>query len=74
MEPVTEPTVDRDALLAEAMKAVALENGAAVSVAVFDIDSGEGAAYGEGPSTRPASSRSTSSRRCCSRRRTRTGI
>ncbi|MFF3655575.1 serine hydrolase [Streptomyces olivochromogenes] len=48
VEPVTEPTVDRDALLAKAMKAVALENGAAVSVAVFDIDSGEGAAYGEG--------------------------
>ncbi|MFC9633928.1 serine hydrolase [Streptomyces mirabilis] len=43
VEPVTEPTVDRDALLAETMKAVALENGAAVSVAVFDIDSGEGA-------------------------------
>lgn len=48
MEPVTDPTVERDALLAKAMKAVALENGAAVSVAVFDIDSGEGAAYGEG--------------------------
>lgn len=48
MEPVTEPTVDRDALLAKAMKAVALENGATVSVAVFDIDSAEGAAYGEG--------------------------
>ncbi|MER5535937.1 serine hydrolase [Streptomyces mirabilis] len=48
VEPVTEPTVDRDALLAKAMKAVALENGAAVSVAVFDIDSAEGAAYGEG--------------------------
>ncbi|MFF1747186.1 serine hydrolase [Streptomyces mirabilis] len=48
VEPVTEPTVDRDALLAKTMKAVALENGAAVSVAVFDLDSGEGAAYGEG--------------------------
>ncbi len=48
MEPVTEPAVDRDALLAKAMKAVALENGAAVWVAVFDIDAGEGAAYGEG--------------------------
>ncbi|MEU2744156.1 serine hydrolase [Streptomyces sp. NPDC007095] len=46
--PVTKPTVDRDALLTRAMKAVALEDGAAVSVAVFDIDSGEGAAYGEG--------------------------
>lgn len=48
MEPVTEPTVDRDALLAKTMKALALENGAAVSVAAFDLDSGEGAAYGEG--------------------------
>lgn len=48
MEPVTEPTVERDALLAKTMKAVALEDGAAVSVAVFDLDSGEGAAYGEG--------------------------
>lgn len=48
MAPVTKPTVDRDALLTRAMKAVALEDGAAVSVAVFDIDSGEGAAYGEG--------------------------
>ncbi|QUW83147.1 serine hydrolase [Streptomyces mirabilis] len=48
VEPVTKPTVDRDALLTKAMKAVALEDGAEVSVAVFDIDSGEGAAYGEG--------------------------
>ncbi|MER5905370.1 serine hydrolase [Streptomyces mirabilis] len=48
VEPVTEPAVDRDALLAKTMKAVALDNSAAVSVAVFDLDSGEGAAYGEG--------------------------
>nr|WP_168507468.1 serine hydrolase [Streptomyces sp. S1D4-11]QIY94810.1 serine hydrolase [Streptomyces sp. S1D4-11] len=48
VEPVTKPTVDRDALLTKAMKAVDLEDGAEVSVAVFDIDSGEGAAYGEG--------------------------
>ncbi|MFF8023633.1 serine hydrolase [Streptomyces sp. NPDC007896] len=48
VEPVTKPTVDRDALLTKAMKAVDLEDGAEVSVAVFDIDAGEGAAYGEG--------------------------
>lgn len=48
MKPVTEPAADRDALLAKTMKAVALDNSAAVSVAVFDLDSGEGAAYGEG--------------------------
>ncbi|MFK0019391.1 serine hydrolase [Streptomyces sp. NPDC090798] len=48
VEPVTKPTVDRDALLTKAMKAVAMEDGAEVSVAVFDVDSGESAAYGEG--------------------------
>ena len=35
MEPVAEPTVNHDALLADAMKAVHVEDGAAVSVAVL---------------------------------------
>ncbi|MFJ1610588.1 serine hydrolase [Streptomyces sp. NPDC088253] len=48
VEPVTKPMVDRDALLTKAMKAMAMEDGAEVSVAVFDVDSGESAAYGEG--------------------------
>lgn len=43
-----EPVADRDALLAKAMKALTLEDGAEVSVAVSDIASGESAAYGEG--------------------------
>jgi hypothetical protein len=43
-----EPVVDRDALLAGAMAAVTVPDGAEVSVAVFDADSGEGAAYGTG--------------------------
>ncbi|MGW2232478.1 serine hydrolase [Streptomyces sp. NPDC001759] len=47
VEPVAEPTVDHDALLSEAMEAVAVEDGAAVSVAVLDLDSGESAAYGD---------------------------
>ncbi|MCX5598160.1 class A beta-lactamase-related serine hydrolase [Streptomyces phaeochromogenes] len=42
------PVVDRDALLAEAVKAVAVEDGAAVSVAVLDVSSGESAVYGDG--------------------------
>ncbi|MGW3937522.1 serine hydrolase [Streptomyces phaeochromogenes] len=44
------PVVDRDALLAEAVKAVAVEDGAAVSVAVavLDVASGESAVYGDG--------------------------
>ncbi|MEU9880006.1 serine hydrolase [Streptomyces phaeochromogenes] len=44
----TSPVVDRDALLAEAVKAVAVEDGAAVSVAVLDVSSGESAVYGDG--------------------------
>jgi hypothetical protein len=40
--------VDRDALLAEAVEAVAVEDGAAVSVAVLDVSSGESAVYGDG--------------------------
>ncbi|MEV0553487.1 serine hydrolase [Streptomyces sp. NPDC050597] len=42
------PVVDRDALLAEAVEAVAVEDGAAVAVAVLDVSSGESAVYGEG--------------------------
>lgn len=48
MEPVTAPEVDRDALLAEAMKSVTVQDGAKISVAVLDVDSGESASYGEG--------------------------
>ncbi|MER5507147.1 serine hydrolase [Streptomyces sp. NPDC002766] len=48
VEPVAEPTVDHDALLTEAMGSVAAEDGAAVSVAVLDLDSGESATYGDG--------------------------
>ncbi|WP_327136746.1 class A beta-lactamase-related serine hydrolase [Streptomyces sp. NBC_01340] len=47
-EASVEPVADRDALLAKAMKALTLEDGAEVSVAVSDIASGESAAYGEG--------------------------
>ncbi|MEV0207484.1 serine hydrolase [Streptomyces sp. NPDC050788] len=48
VESVTQPTVDRDALLAAAMGSVSVEDGADVSVAVLDPDSGEGASYGTG--------------------------
>jgi beta-lactamase class A len=48
VEPVAEPSVDRDALLTKAMKSVAVADGADVSVAVFDLDSAESAAYGDG--------------------------
>lgn len=48
VEPVAEPTVDYDALLAGAMKSVRAEDGADVSVAVLDVDSGESASYGDG--------------------------
>ncbi|QOV45688.1 serine hydrolase [Streptomyces chromofuscus] len=48
VEPVARPSVDRDALLAEAMASVPVEDGAEVSVAVLDLQSGQGAAYGEG--------------------------
>ncbi len=47
VEPV-EPVVDRDAVLAGAMAAVTVPDGAEVSVAVLDADSGAGAAYGTG--------------------------
>nr|WP_055416033.1 hypothetical protein [Streptomyces pactum] len=42
------PVVDRDALLAEAMARVSVADGAEVSVAVLDPDSGESASYGTG--------------------------
>ncbi|MER5381293.1 serine hydrolase [Streptomyces sp. NPDC002688] len=47
VEPVAEPAVDRDALLAKAMKAVTVAAGAKASVAVLDLDSGASAAYGD---------------------------
>ncbi|MGW1212160.1 serine hydrolase [Streptomyces sp. NPDC002499] len=48
VEPVAEPTVDLDALLAKAMKSVAVTGDAKVSVAVLDVDSGDSATYGDG--------------------------
>jgi Beta-lactamase enzyme family len=48
VEPVTQAAVDHDALLAEAMKSVSVADGAAVSVAVLDLDSGQSASYGDG--------------------------
>ncbi|MGW4197442.1 serine hydrolase [Streptomyces sp. NPDC005004] len=48
VEPVTQPAVDRTALLGRAMKAVSLPSGAAVSAAVLDLGSGRSAVYGEG--------------------------
>ncbi|MGQ4331522.1 serine hydrolase [Streptomyces hayashii] len=42
------PEQDRDALLASAMRTVTVPEGAAVSVAVLDLASGDGAAYGGG--------------------------
>ncbi|MFI9173481.1 serine hydrolase [Streptomyces lincolnensis] len=48
VEPVAEPTVDLDALLADAMDAVPVPDGAEVSVAVLDLDSGTSARYGDG--------------------------
>ncbi|MDF3148673.1 MULTISPECIES: serine hydrolase [unclassified Streptomyces] len=46
VEPVAQPTVDHDVLLAEAMESVTVEEGAEVSVAVLDLESGAGARYG----------------------------
>ncbi|MFJ1973733.1 serine hydrolase [Streptomyces sp. NPDC087903] len=48
VEPVAEPAVDRDALLADAMASVSVTGDAKVSVAVLDLDSGESTAYGDG--------------------------
>ncbi|WP_189264761.1 serine hydrolase [Streptomyces fuscichromogenes] len=47
VEPVTEPAVDRDALLSSAMGKVTVPSGAKVSAAVLDLDSGDSAAYGD---------------------------
>ncbi|WP_406479777.1 serine hydrolase [Streptomyces sp. NBC_01615] len=47
VEPVAEPSVDWDALLAEAMKDVTVADTAKLSVAVLDTDSGESATYGD---------------------------
>ncbi|MEU9478450.1 serine hydrolase [Streptomyces sp. NPDC048191] len=44
---VTEPAVDRDALLGEAMRAVNVPSGARVSAAVLAVDSGVSAAHGD---------------------------
>ncbi|WP_369168064.1 serine hydrolase [Streptomyces sp. R28] len=46
VEPVAQPTVDHDVLLAEAMESGTVEDGAEVSVAVLDLESGTGARYG----------------------------
>lgn len=48
VEPVTRTAVDHDALLTAAMKAVPVEDGAKVSVAVLDLGSGASAAFGDG--------------------------
>ncbi|MDX3070597.1 serine hydrolase, partial [Streptomyces sp. ND04-05B] len=47
VEPVAAPAVDHDALLATALAEVTVEDGAAVSVAVLDMTSGESARYGD---------------------------
>ncbi|MET9082320.1 serine hydrolase [Streptomyces sp. NPDC004237] len=47
VEPVTEPAVDRDALLSTAMAKVTVPSGAKVSAAVLDLDSGDSATYGD---------------------------
>ncbi|MFF6994061.1 serine hydrolase [Streptomyces sp. NPDC008313] len=46
VESLAQPSVDRDALLAEAMASVSVEDGAEVSVAVLDVESGADASYG----------------------------
>ncbi|SDO70251.1 Beta-lactamase enzyme family protein [Streptomyces sp. cf386] len=48
MEPVAQPTVDYDALLATAMESVDVPDGVEMSVAVLDLESGESAVYGDG--------------------------
>jgi hypothetical protein len=48
VESVTAPAVDHDELLAAAMAEVTVEDGAAVSVAVLDVESGDSAGYGDG--------------------------
>ncbi|MFI1355597.1 serine hydrolase [Streptomyces sp. NPDC020898] len=50
VEPVADPTptVAPDTLLSQAMKSVSVAAGAAVSVAVLDVASGDSATYGDG--------------------------
>ncbi|MEU6144881.1 serine hydrolase [Streptomyces sp. NPDC047081] len=48
VEPVAQPAVDYDSLLAKAMKSVPVGGKAEVSVAVLDMDSGDSATYGDG--------------------------
>ncbi|MER5600115.1 serine hydrolase [Streptomyces sp. NPDC002265] len=47
VEPVTEPSVDRGQLLADALASVTVPSRARVSAAVLDLESGESAAYGD---------------------------
>ncbi|KFF97200.1 hypothetical protein IQ62_31795 [Streptomyces scabiei] len=47
VEPVAAPEVDHDTLLAAALAEVTVEDGAAVSVAVLDVASGDSAGYGK---------------------------
>ncbi|MFD7879741.1 serine hydrolase [Streptomyces sp. NPDC059766] len=47
VEPVTEPSVDRGQLLADALTSVTVPSRARVSAAVLDLESGESAAYGD---------------------------
>ncbi|WP_328507581.1 serine hydrolase [Streptomyces sp. NBC_00391] len=47
VEPVAAPEADHDELLAAALADVAVEDGAAVSVAVLDVASGDSAGYGD---------------------------
>ncbi|MER6162448.1 serine hydrolase [Streptomyces sp. NPDC001868] len=47
VEPVAAPEVDHDELLAAALADVPVEDGAAVSVAVLDLASGDSAGYGD---------------------------
>ncbi|MGW1668530.1 serine hydrolase [Streptomyces sp. NPDC002324] len=47
VEPVAAPEADHDALLAAALAEVSVEDGAAVSVSVLDVASGESAGYGD---------------------------
>ncbi|MER5751871.1 serine hydrolase [Streptomyces sp. NPDC002088] len=46
VEPVAEPAVDREQLLADALASVTVPDGAKVSAAVLDLESGESATYG----------------------------
>ncbi|WP_254408841.1 class A beta-lactamase-related serine hydrolase [Streptomyces sp. AC495_CC817] len=47
VDPVAAPDVDHDDLLATAMAEVTVEDGAAISVAVLDVASGDPAGYGD---------------------------